>query len=241
MGSEKFGTSRGIRSFEMNMEESHYQGMSKAELEGHSKVICDDDVVDRLPVDPFGMDMKSTVTTIKGWPQDFDGFGSNFGKYGFDEGQKNYLNVASISIQDHSFNGFGVDGGLNHGCLDSKSNVGTWVVFDKKKELQGEGGDPHDALFFALGYLGVKDLLAVERVCRSLHDAVRGDSLLWRSIHIDKPLNEKITDGALAKLTGRAQGTLECVNLVDCIRITDNGLKQVLESNPRLTKVGIVT
>ncbi|KAF2305991.1 hypothetical protein GH714_009342 [Hevea brasiliensis] len=81
-------------------------------------------------------------------------------------------------------------------------------VGDDKTELVGgllqdEGGEPHDALFFALGYLGVKDLLTTGRVCRSLRNAVRGDSLLWK---------------------------------MECIKITDNGLKEVLESNPKLTK-----
>ncbi|KAJ9135433.1 hypothetical protein P3X46_032616 [Hevea brasiliensis] len=115
-------------------------------------------------------------------------------------------------------------------------------VGDDKTELVGgllqdEGGEPHDALFFALGYLGVKDLLTTGRVCRSLRNAVRGDSLLWKSIHIDQPLSVKITDESLIKLTNRAQGIMECLSLVECIKITDNGLKEVLESNPKLTKL----
>jgi hypothetical protein len=103
----------------------------------------------------------------------------------------------------------------------------------------GEGGAPHDAMFFALAYLGVLDLLNVERVCKSLHDGVRSDPLLWRSIHIDQRLSEKITDDALLKLANRAQGTLQCLNLVECIKITDGGLKRVIETNPKMTKVRI--
>lgn len=95
----------------------------------------------------------------------------------------------------------------------------------------------HPAIGFALGHLGVRDLLSVERVCRSLNSAVRGDPLLWKSIHIDQPINEKITDDALLQLTRRAQGNLQCLSLMDCTRITDDGLKRVLESNPKLTKV----
>lgn len=100
-------------------------------------------------------------------------------------------------------------------------------------------GAPHDALFYALGHLGVKDLLSVERVCKSLRDAVQNDPLLWRNIQIDRPLNDKISDDSLLNLTRRAQGCLQCLSLVECRKITDRGLKGVLETNPRLTKVCI--
>ncbi|XP_059308440.1 F-box protein SKIP14-like [Lycium ferocissimum] len=97
-------------------------------------------------------------------------------------------------------------------------------------------GAPHEALSFALGYLGVKDLLNVESVCRSLQVTVKNDPLLWRSIHIESPLNE-ISDDILLQLTSRAQGNLQCLSLLECSRITDDGLRRVLDSNPRLTKL----
>ncbi|CAI9768758.1 unnamed protein product [Fraxinus pennsylvanica] len=96
---------------------------------------------------------------------------------------------------------------------------------------------PHEALGFALSYLGVKDLLSVERVCRSLCSTVQGDPLLWRTLNIDQPLNERITDDVLLQLATRAQGNLQCLSLVECARITDDGLRRVLETNPRLTKL----
>ena len=102
-----------------------------------------------------------------------------------------------------------------------------------------DGGAPHGALGFALAHLGLRDLLVVERVCSSLHSAVRGDSLLWRSIQIDQPLNEKITDDVLLQLANRAQGNLQCLSLVECPRITDDGLRRVLERNLKITKVSI--
>ncbi|CAK9138538.1 unnamed protein product [Ilex paraguariensis] len=105
--------------------------------------------------------------------------------------------------------------------------------------IDGSVGAPHDALFFALGYLGVSDLLSVERVCKSLRDTVRNDPLLWRSIHIDHPLSMKTTDDALLKLTSRAQGNLQCLSLVECLKITDSGLKRVLETNSGLTKLSV--
>lgn len=101
----------------------------------------------------------------------------------------------------------------------------------------GDVGAPHAAFGFALGYLGVRDLLVVEIVCKSLRSTVRNDPLLWRSIHIDQPLNEKITDDVFLQLTNRAQGNLHCLSLIECPRITDDGLKCVLQNNPRLTKV----
>lgn len=103
----------------------------------------------------------------------------------------------------------------------------------------GDGGAPHGAFAFALGYLGVRDLLVVETVCKSLRTIVRNDPLLWRSIHIDQPLNEKITDDILLQLTNRAQGNLQCLSLIECPRITDDGLKHALENNPRLTKLSV--
>lgn len=106
---------------------------------------------------------------------------------------------------------------------------------------EGDIGAPHAAFSFALDYLSVRDLLVVETVCRSLRSTVRGDPLLWRSIHIEQPLNEKITDDVLLQLTNRAQGSLQCLSLVECPRITDDGLKFVLQSNHRLTKVSLTS
>ncbi|GMH26082.1 hypothetical protein Nepgr_027925 [Nepenthes gracilis] len=105
--------------------------------------------------------------------------------------------------------------------------------------VDDDAGEPHPALAFALEYLGVRDLLFVERVCKSLHHTVKNDPLLWKSIHIDQPLNDRITDDVLLQLTDRAQGNLQCLSLIECPRITDNGLKHVLESNPRLTKLSV--
>ncbi|KAF3792761.1 F-box protein [Nymphaea thermarum] len=102
-----------------------------------------------------------------------------------------------------------------------------------------DGGSPHEAIYFALGYLGLQDLLSVDGVCRSLHHAVQSDSLLWRRIHVGHPLSKRLTDDILVRLTDKAQGNLQCLTLVDCLGITDAGLKRVLESNPRLTKISI--
>ncbi|KAJ7970708.1 F-box protein SKIP14 [Quillaja saponaria] len=201
----------------------------KSEL-GEATVVVDD-ILDWLPKDPFDMDTPSTFSAISDWLQDFER------DFGFDE--------------------FGINYGLYNGGFVEDGNVDKFLTFSHMsktvisngaKELQdctrihpdGEGGALHDAMFFVLGYLGVHDLLSVEMVCRSLRDAVRSDPLLWRSIHIDQPLSERIMDDALMKLTGRAQGTLQRLSLVGCVRITDTRLKCVFESNPRLVKLSVL-
>ncbi|KAE8730153.1 Restriction endonuclease [Hibiscus syriacus] len=104
---------------------------------------------------------------------------------------------------------------------------------------EGHEGAPHEALILALGYLGVQDLFVIENVCTSLRSIVQNDPLLWRSIHIDPPLNEKITDEVLLRITSRCQGSLQCLSLVDCQRITDEGLKHMVENNPKLVKLSV--
>lgn len=127
-------------------------------------------------------------------------------------------------------------------------NYGSTSAFVPKSENLADGfghscnvvgGDPHEAFVLALSYLRTKDLFSVERVCRSLYSTIHNDSLLWRRIHIDQPLNERITDDILVQLASRAEGNLQCLALINCPRITDDGLKHVLETNPKLTKLFI--
>lgn len=91
--------------------------------------------------------------------------------------------------------------------------------------------------FFTLSHLRLQDLFSVERVCKSLRAAVKNDVLLWRHLHVEHPLSKKLTNDTLLQLSARAQGHLQCLSLVDCFKITDDGLKQVLDSNPKLTKL----
>ncbi|KAL6288201.1 hypothetical protein ACE6H2_012591 [Prunus campanulata] len=260
--------------FNFDLKNTHWE----TELGGY----CDhsaDDIVDRLPVDPFGMGIRSTFTAITGWLQ---GFEKEHESYGFglheaiDGGLVAGFNWAwnsavmfqpevcdlrfdGISIPYDSFDGYGInDGGF---VLDgnveeflSFSDMGNLDFCDGAKELQveteeiqgcsimhpkSEGSAPHDAMFYALSFLRVKDLLSVEKVCRSFRDSVRSDPLIWRSIVIDWPLNGIITDDVLIKLTDRAQGTLQALTLVHCVHITDSGLQRVFDSNPKLTKLSV--
>jgi hypothetical protein len=249
-----------FQGLDSELQSSDCKGMSKAELGGGVDSVADDDVIDKLPIDPFGMDINSTIT-ITGWFQnlgvesdwDFDGFGVDEDEKEFDDHHGlfaglNWVWNGSMRVEPESSNV--KIGGISIPCdgFDSLGSFGNWVVGKGAQESMdcgktcsdgGEGGAPHDAMFFALAYLGVQDLLNVERVCKYLRDGVRNDPLLWRSIHIDQPLSEKITDDALLKLASRAQGNLQCLNLVGCTRITDGGLKHVLETNPKMTKVRI--
>ncbi|CBI27542.3 unnamed protein product, partial [Vitis vinifera] len=197
-------------------------GRDRDDRGGSQQESVSNDILDLLPSDPFGMDISTTFTAITGWLEDLEvdygGFQALPGKAWLDDksdiacGSGNE-NVCGASCQAEEFREF------NGSCYD------------------GDGAAPHAAVSFALGYLGLRDLLSVERVCRSLRATVQSDPLLWRSIHVDQPLNERITDDILLQLTRRAQGNLQGLHLVECPRITDDGLKRVLESNPRLTKL----
>ncbi|CAL5370460.1 unnamed protein product [Camellia sinensis] len=171
----------------------------------------------------------------------------------WDDALKLHSDVNDLKIQEASI-GSGKE--LWSGLCDGDDNMDELMGFSYEKnwalgvaanEFQGcseihsdgDRGAPHDALFFSLGYLCVRDLLSVERVCKSLHDAVQNDPLIWRSVHIDQPLSDRITDDALLRLTSRAQGTLQCLSLVGCLKITDSGLMHVLENNTGLTKLSV--
>lgn len=274
-----FANTASCRGFDWELENSHDYRREKGEK--GKGVSCgepvSDEILDLLPADPFGMDIRSTFTAITGWIEDVKDLGS--GSYGCktDEADVKRLDhlfaglnlvwngammfqpeVGNLKINENpnscdDFNGFMMGNGSYDGGFISNGNmqeflsfrdVGDRVVSNQANGLQcchhdDNGGAPHDAMLFALGYLGLKDLLVVERVCRSLRDAVRGDPLLWKSVHINPPLSEKITDESLFQLTSRAQGTLQCLSLVECLKITNNGLKRVLECNPGLTKLSV--
>lgn len=214
---------------------------------GGSREPIANDILDLLPSDPFGMDLSATFTAIAGWLEDFEvesglnliwnramAFGSSDNGIGESSNTGWRLNGSGSFEEEMEMWDESCDGEF-----ESVWDVEEILSFGDEAEScsGGDGEAPHDALLLSLGYLEVQDLLSAERVCRSFRDAVQSDSLFWRSIHIDQPLNERITDHELLKLTGRAQGCLQSLCLVECSRITDDGLRRVLESNPRLTKV----
>ncbi|KAJ4901116.1 F-box protein SKIP14 [Raphanus sativus] len=211
------------------------------------------DILDVLPSDPFGMDdINNTFTAITGWLEDLEA------GYGRDEsgiigdGQLfaglSFIWNNAMRFQESNVYGFGeevFDGaGSCHGAFVSGTSVDEVLSLKDGQvaESSGRGGENanvHPAFGFCLYRLGVKDLLSVSMVCKSLRTVVCDDSLLWKHIHISQPLNEKITDEALLQLTERAQGTMQCLRLVDCSRITEDCLKQVLERNSQVVKLGV--
>ncbi|KAL0336021.1 UNVERIFIED_CONTAM: F-box protein SKIP14 [Sesamum radiatum] len=221
------------------------------------------DIVDLLPSDPFGMDIKTTFTAITGWLEDLEvDCGGYMRPNNFRASQEGYDLFAGWNLiwnNSLKFQPFPSTSQLNEkmnvGMQSVPSNLqyGKYIYggdrnesdscdseLQSGKKVEGAAnfeGVPHEALAFALSYLGVKDLLSVERVCKSLLSTVRGDPLLWMTIHIDQPLNERITDDVLVQLASRAQGNLQCLSLVECPKITDDGLRHILETNPRLSKL----
>lgn len=197
------------------------------------------DILDVLPSDPFGMDdINNTFTAITGWLEDLEA------GYGRDE--------SGIIGDGQLFAGLSFiwNNAMRFQEFPESSNVcsnGSWSLHNSVGESSdrcttsdaGENAHVHPAFGFCLYHLGVKDLLSASMVCKSLHATVCDDSLLWKHIHICQPLNEKITDEALLQLTERAQGTMQCLRLVDCSRVTDDCLKRVLERNPQVVKVSI--
>ncbi|KAM0952749.1 putative 4Fe-4S ferredoxin, iron-sulfur binding, leucine-rich repeat domain superfamily [Dioscorea sansibarensis] len=99
--------------------------------------------------------------------------------------------------------------------------------------------EPHGAFFLVLGYLRLPDLLAFQSVCRLFRDAIASDRLLWMRITVEPPLSGRLTDDTLLKLTSRAGGTLKSLALLDCWKITDAGLLQVVDRNPTITELYI--
>lgn len=97
--------------------------------------------------------------------------------------------------------------------------------------------DGTGALLLVLGYLRLPELLAFQRVSRFFRDAVAGDGLLWRRVAVQSPLSGRLTDDALLRITSRAEGKLESLALMDCWKITDDGLMQVVDRNPGIAKV----
>ncbi|CAL0329737.1 unnamed protein product [Lupinus luteus] len=231
------------------------------------------DILDRLPSDPFGMDMSTTFTAalIEGLEYDYGGyrryvvstsddkyplFDMNFISNNFNNAMRfrRFPTKGNICVEEKRSHEMSIgecsskescDSVFQSACdVDDMMGFGCYYKDDMNDD-DGEnysGGDehsPHPALSFALSYLGLADLLAVERVCKSLHSTVQGDPLLWRSVHIDQPLNERIMDDVLYQITNRSQGKLQCLSLVECTRITDDGLKRVLEANPTLIKLSV--
>ncbi|KAL3694040.1 hypothetical protein R1sor_007691 [Riccia sorocarpa] len=103
--------------------------------------------------------------------------------------------------------------------------------------VKNEG--PPEGFLFALSHLDLRSLFTLERVSKSLREAVVGDVLIWQHLNVGPPLNLSITDDVLVKLARRAGGHLKSLTLVGCLRITAAGLERVLSFSPELEKLCI--
>ncbi|KFK33649.1 hypothetical protein AALP_AA5G041500 [Arabis alpina] len=177
------------------------------------------DFVMGLPEDPFCM----TLNTISDWLHEKNchvPISVDYKLNGFER-----VSECEVSLPEDPF------------CMTLNS-FSDW--FHDVSESCDGGGESHDGFELVLAYLEMKDILAVEGVCRSLRDLVRKDPFFWRSIDLGgSPLRDIVNDESLLKLTRRAHGNLQCLNLGGCVGITDHGLMQVLASNPRLTKLSV--
>ncbi|KAI5078725.1 hypothetical protein GOP47_0006396 [Adiantum capillus-veneris] len=125
------------------------------------------------------------------------------------------------------------DLGFTHGAF---SNV------DIKNETENDTNVVelvHEAMPFVLPYVCLQELLAMEEVCKSLRDWIRNDLLLWQQLHVEPPLSKNFTDNVFLELASRAKGQLRCLNLVDCTKVTEAAVEQVVFSNPRIAKLSL--
>eukprot|EP00250_Pteridium_aquilinum_P011252 c19937_g1_i1 orf=161-2350(-) len=109
--------------------------------------------------------------------------------------------------------------------------------FSSDNEDKGNEVSMHEAMSYALSYMSLQDLLTMEKVSKSLKDWIRNDVLLWQQLHVEPPLSKGLTDEVLLELASRSKGQLWCLNLVDCTKVTEAAVEQVVLSNPRLTKL----
>ncbi|KAK8924042.1 F-box protein SKIP14 [Platanthera zijinensis] len=218
------------------------------------------DPVDFLPSDPFGMNRRTTLPEINldhkiseaiaGWI----GFCiDDYQVYADDlvAGFSCYCNKTlwpsfELPMDSGSSSFFCFDEDFVGLALDEDGDRRSWAMEEASISGRGDSihndGDLnslHDGLLLSLGYLDVLDLLSVERVCRSLRSSVQNDTLLWRCIHVGSPSGENMDDDDLYRLTQRARGNLQCLSLVHCSSISDEGLKRVLENNPSLKKLSV--
>ncbi|KAF6156893.1 hypothetical protein GIB67_000433 [Kingdonia uniflora] len=196
-----------------------------------------DDIYNILPSDPFGMGISATLRITN----ELNAFLNKAMKLP-PEPQKTESGFPNEKeVRDGSHNGRFVS------ICNVEEYVSINIEHTRKKETEecstscsnGNVEGPHDALLFSLGYLDLEELLSVEQVCSSLRDTVKNDTLLWKNVIVDYPLNEKITNDILLQLTNRAKGSLQGLTLMNSWNITNDGLKHVLDNNPHLTKLNV--
>ncbi|KAI3763733.1 hypothetical protein L2E82_13728 [Cichorium intybus] len=101
-------------------------------------------------------------------------------------------------------------------------------------------GQPHESLFLVLPYLPLFELLAMAQVSKSFSNALKDDILPWLNIVVDEKLQRsRISDEILVKVTSRAMGRLKTLVLINCDRITNDGIQTVVAMNPNIEKLHV--
>lgn len=99
-------------------------------------------------------------------------------------------------------------------------------------------GQPHESLYLVLSYLPLFELLTMAQVCTSFKDTLNNDILPWLNIVVDeKARKSRLSDEILMNIVSRAMGRLKTLVLVNCVKITDDGLQNVIANNRGINKV----
>ncbi|XP_013597088.1 PREDICTED: F-box protein SKIP28-like [Brassica oleracea var. oleracea] len=96
-------------------------------------------------------------------------------------------------------------------------------------------------LMIVLPYLhSLYEFISVSRVSPALRKAVRDQTMLWTKVVVEPPLSPRLTDVILWEFTSKSAGKLNTLILRKCRRVTNIGLRRVVDANPMIKKL-IVT
>nr|XP_043624349.1 F-box protein SKIP28 [Erigeron canadensis] len=111
---------------------------------------------------------------------------------------------------------------------------------NKENQDSSNMGQPHESLYLVLAYLPLFELLAMTQVCRSFKDALNNDILPWLNIVVDENVQKsRVSNEILMKITSKAMGRLKSLILINCVKITDDGLQNVVTNNPGIDKLHV--
>ncbi|KFK33387.1 hypothetical protein AALP_AA5G006500 [Arabis alpina] len=106
------------------------------------------------------------------------------------------------------------------------------------KNEEEEERSVHEVLLLVLPYLhSLFELLSMNRVSRLLKNAIRDETALWTNVVIEPLLSSRLTDEILSEIASKSAGKLKTLILRQCLRVTDKGLRRVVDSNPLITKM----
>ncbi|XP_076947265.1 F-box protein SKIP28-like [Bidens hawaiensis] len=101
-------------------------------------------------------------------------------------------------------------------------------------------GQPHESLYLVLPYLPLFELLAMAQTCTSLNNALNNDVLPWLNIVVeDTRPRSRVTDEILMRITSKTMGRLKSLVLVNCSKVTDDCLHNVVFNNPGINKLRV--